>query len=83
MAHTTEIVKYEKLSNGQFAVTIRCCANPATDHAHTVAAELAGDGNKLAASLSAAREFCAAQHENAEKAAAALLGEVGKQKEHA
>ncbi len=82
MAHITEIVKYEKLSNGQFAVTIRCCANPASDHAHTVAAEVAGDLQKLAASLSAARDFCATQHENAEKAAVALLSEIGKQKEH-
>jgi hypothetical protein len=82
MSHTTEVVKYEKLSNGQFAVTIRCCGNASTDWSHTMAAEVAADPERRAASLAEAKQSCAALHQHALDAEAGLIQEMGKITEH-
>ena len=73
MAHTTEIVKTEKLSNGEFVVTIRCCNNPSTDWTHHMAAAVTADVAKLKISLDTARGLCADLHEKALQSEAALL----------
>lgn len=82
MSHSTEVVRYEKKSNGQFAVIIRCCGNASTDHPHTMAAEVAADADKRVLSITGAREFCAKQHQAALDAEAALLEEMGKTESH-
>ena len=59
MAHTTEIVEFKKISNGQFSYLIRCCGDQSTDHWHTLGVNVAD----RIASLQVAREYVAAQHE--------------------
>lgn len=82
MSHSTEVVRYEKKSNGQFAVTIRCCGNASTDHPHTMAAEVAADPERRRKSMDEQREFCAQQHQHALDGEAALMEEMGKVQEH-
>lgn len=82
MAHITEIVAFQKLSSGQFVAIVRCCNNISTDWPHTMAAEVAADDIKRAASISQAREWCSQQHQSAMDAEAKLLSEVGKTVEH-
>lgn len=83
MTHTTEVVEYKKLSNGQFAVIIRCCGNASTDWSHTMAAEVASDSTRRTASLDTARGACSALHQHALDAEAALLSEMGATQDHA
>lgn len=82
MSHTTEIVKYEKLSNGHFAVVVRCCGNASTDWSHTMAAQVASDPHKRSASINEARQKCADLHDHAIKAEHALIEEMGSQQKH-
>lgn len=82
MAHITEMVKYEKRSNGQFSVHIRCCGNAATDVAHTLDAAVAADPEKRKASLEPVHKACAALHEQAMQSEAGLVAEMGKTVEH-
>lgn len=78
MAHSTEVVEYKKLSNGQFSVKIRCCGNASTDWTHTMAADVAADSVKRATSIDAARVNASNLHEKAMLAENALLDEMGK-----
>lgn len=78
MNHTTEIVGYEKLSNGQFAVYIRCCGNASTEYRHTMAGSVMASPQKRKASIKGARLRAVEEHENslkAEAAAVELMGE--------
>ena len=75
MIHTTEIVRTEKLSNGQFSVTIRCCNNPSTDHSHTMLASVAANPETRGKSLDEARKICSELHDAAIQAEAGLTEE--------
>ena len=77
MSHIAKIVKYEALSSGQVAATIRCDADPPTDFVLTMAVSVAADPTQREAALTAAAEKCKAQHQAALDAAAALLNSVG------
>jgi len=77
MTHVTKIVKYEALSGGQIAVTIRCDADPSTDYPLTMAVEVAADDTKRAAALSAAAATCQAQHQAAIDAQNAVINLIG------
>ena len=81
MKHTAEVVEYKKLSNGQFSVLIRCCANPSTDSWHTMAAEVLADKKKRKESISSAMLRVAKQHEDAMKASEAGVEMMGESKE--
>lgn len=74
--HTTEIVHFQKLSNGQFLAMVRCCNNPSTDWPHVMAAEVLADDEKKKASISFAKQKCAELHEAAQKAELSLINEV-------
>lgn len=76
MAHTTEVIHFQKLSNGQFLAVIRCCGNASTDWPHTMAAEVVADDTKRFASIGKARTDCAALHESAIQAELKLINEV-------
>lgn len=80
MPHTTEIVEYKKLSNGQFSVLIRCCGNSSTDHWHTMA--FVADPIQREQNLNAEREKVAMEHEAAITGEAAALGLMGNKQEH-
>lgn len=74
--HTTEIVYFQKLSNGQFLAVIRCCGNASTDSPHVMAAEVVADDEKRFASIGKARQDCAELHEKALQAELKLINEV-------
>jgi len=74
--HTTEVIHFSKLSNGQFCAVIRCCGNASTDWSHTMAAEVVADDIKRGSSIGIARQQCADLHEAAIKAESALINEV-------
>lgn len=76
MSHSTEIVHFQKLSNGQFLATVRCCNNPSTDWPHVMAAEVVADDAKKLASIADARKKCADLHEAAQQAELKLINEV-------
>lgn len=78
--HTTEIIRYEKLSNGQFAVIIRCCGNAGTDHAHTMAVSQSAEDR--AKSIAGARAAVAKQHEDAIQAEMHVIGMLGSIETH-
>lgn len=80
MSHTTEIVKYEKLSNAQFSVVIRCCGHEDTDHPHTMA--FLADPVQRAANLAEVHKFVAAQHEAALSTAVEFADKAGVPTEH-
>lgn len=77
MAHTVEVVKYEKLSNGQVAMTLRCCGDQSTDHVHTMAVSVASNVASLKASLDPQRVFLANQHQSALDTQVVAMGEIG------
>lgn len=77
MTHVTKIVKYEALSSGQIAVTIRCDADPSTDYPLTMAVEVAADPTRRTATLSDAAAICKAQHQAALDAGDAGINLVG------
>lgn len=81
MTHTTEIVQYKKLSNGQFSYCVRCCGNQSTDSWHTL--DFSGDPAERARALDAARQRVASEHDAAVKAEAEILEQMGKTEEHA
>ena len=76
MAHTTEVIHFQKLSNGQFLAMVRCCGNPSTDWPHVMAAEVLADDEKKKASIQYAREQCAKLHDAAQQAELQLINEV-------
>lgn len=83
MSHTTEIIEYRKVSNGQVAARIRCCGNASTDHWHTMAVSVASDPAARAASLGQQRDFVATQHDQAIQAESGMIDEVNAEpKEH-
>ena len=77
MPHITKIIKYEALSSGQVAATIRCDADPSTDYPLTMAVAVAADPVQRAAALAEAADKCKAQHQAAIDAADALINAVG------
>jgi hypothetical protein len=77
MTHITKIVKYEALSSGQVAATIRCDADPSTDFSLTMAVEVGADATKRTAALTDAANTCKAQHQAALDAQAGLIDLVG------
>jgi len=82
MSHETEIVKVEKIENGQFVISIRCCGR-AKIYPHTVAAVVMADPAKKEQSVTDARAQAALEHENenlAEQASVGLVGEKAKHK---
>ena len=68
MPHITKVVEWRELNNGQVAVRIRCCDDPATDHWHTMASSVAADSDKLTSSIAAEHTKLATRHEVHEKA---------------
>lgn len=82
MAHTTEIVAYKKLSDGQFAVCVRCCDDTDHDSWHTVDATTLLDPEKYAASLDAHRDKVATGHAVAVQAEEIAKRLVGEKKSH-
>ena len=78
MSHTTELVGYKKLSNGQFAVCIRCCGNPASDSWHAMAASVMAVKKQRDASIKKQRVRVSEEHENSLKAEAAAVELMGK-----
>jgi hypothetical protein len=81
MSHKTEIVKFEKLSNGQCVAVIRCCGHPDTDHAHTM--NFLADKETRAAVLAEVHKFVAAQHEASQNTTSEMVDKIGEQVEHA
>lgn len=80
MSHETEIVKVEKLDNGQFVISIRCCGR-AKVYPHTVSAAVMADPERKLQSVADARARAAQEHENeslAEMAIPDLVGQVVK-----
>ena len=77
MTHITKIVKYEALSSGQIAATIRCDADPSTDFIITMAVEVAADATKRTAALTDAANTCKTQHQAAMDAQAGLIDMIG------
>ena len=82
MSHQTEIVGYEKISNGQFAVYFRCCGNALTEYRHTMAGTVMADPKKRKASIKAARLRTAKEHDDALKAEEAGIEIMGKKETH-
>lgn len=78
--HTTEIIKYEKLSNGQFAVIIRCCGNAGTDHPHTL--PVSQSAEERAKSIADQRALVAKQHEDSIQAEAHAMSLIGSVETH-
>ena len=81
MKHIAEIVAFQKVSNGQFAFCIRCCANPSTDSWHTMATEVLADPKKKKDSINKAKKRVAKEHEDAIKAEAAAVELMGSKEE--
>ncbi len=82
MTHTTEIVAYKKLSNGQMAVVIRCCGDASAEWTHTMAAAVLADPAKRSASIDAARQLAVKAHQERMDAEAAAVELMGEQVEH-
>ena len=80
MSHTTEVIGYRKISNGQFAIDITCCG--VHKHTHTVIAEAVSTPDKRDSSIEFARNLAAQNHEQAQQAEKHLLEAVGSTKEH-
>lgn len=80
MTHSSEIVAYKKLSNGQFSFCVRCCDNPSTDSWHTVSGDIMATPKKRKESISGAMMKVAKEHEaaiKAEEAAVEVMGQKG------
>jgi len=82
MSHVTEVVKFEKVGQQQWAVTIRCCNDPRTDFSHTMGAAVMADAENKKASLAAAHAACAKNHEAVLKAAADAEQLIGESQQH-
>jgi len=80
MSHSTEIIEYKKLSNGQFAVRIRCCGNESTDHWHTMV--FLHDPVERAANLEKIKQLVADQHEAARQTESEFIGKMGEVTKH-
>lgn len=76
MAHTSKVVKYERLSSGQFAIHTVCCDDPKHTSVHVVAAETVLDKTKLKKSLDFHHALVQQSHEASVKAEAVLKGLV-------
>lgn len=77
MKHLAEIVAYNKLSNGQFSFCLRCCGNASTDSWHTLDSAVLSNPKKKKASMAAAAERVAKEHEAAKKAEEAAVELMG------
>jgi hypothetical protein len=66
--HKTSIVAYRKLSNGQFAVLVRCCSDAGSDSWLTVAAEVAANPSRLKISLGGHHASVADLHDASQRA---------------
>lgn len=78
MKHTTEVVEYKKLSNGQFAICVRCCGNAGTDSRQTMVASVMAVKKQRDALIKKLRARVSEEHElalKAEAAAVELMGE--------
>lgn len=82
MAHTTEIVKWEKKGSAIVEYVIRCCGVASTDWPHPMAVSVGADPERKKASLDEARQKCAELHEQAQQAELAALEDVGSTVEH-
>ena len=82
MPHITDIVKYEKLSNGQVSIVVRCCGNAHTDYSHVMAVEVAANSETLKASINGARERCAVLHQQAQDSETNMMEHLGQQVQH-
>ena len=78
MKHTTEIVEYKKLSNGQFSFCVRCCGDAGTDSWQTMAASVITAKKQRDALIKKLRLRVSEEHEKALKAEAAALELMGK-----
>lgn len=76
-SHTVEIVDYRQLSDGQFAVAIRCCGNKMHTSWHTMVAEVVNDSARMETSILEQFQRVAALHEAALKSHANLQKLVG------
>jgi hypothetical protein len=76
MAHNTELVDFETLSNGQFAVHIVCCG--AHEHRRTIGPEVAD----VQASIEEAHRWAAREHKAALEIKAHLESLRGSKVEH-
>jgi hypothetical protein len=77
MPHDTKIVEYKKLSDGQFAVSVSCCDEPAQISWLTVDASIVIDPVKFQAALDGHIERVVLAHEGALQADTTLAGLVG------
>lgn len=82
MKHETEIVAYRKVSNGKFAVCIRCCGNAGTDSWHTMASKVLASPKARKESIKNARARVAKEHEDAFKAEEASIELMSTKEEH-
>jgi len=82
MSHETEIVKFEKLSNGQFSITIRCCGNASTDYTHAMDAGVLANPEKKQNSITDARLRVSMQHDKVQQAEQALIELAGETVKH-
>jgi hypothetical protein len=86
MAHSTEIVAWKKLSNGQHSVCIRCCGDEGTDHWHSMSV-VTPQGQPVDralrdVNLAAVRSFVASQHEEMQKHTQDMLDQAGNTTQH-
>jgi hypothetical protein len=80
MTHTTEIVEWKQVNDGQFSVMVRCCGDASTDSWHTMAANVVTDDARRQESINAHLAFVSGNHEAALRAAVKLADLVGQKK---
>lgn len=80
MTHTTEVVKYEKLSNGQYSYCIRCCGNASTDSWNTL--DVTSPETDRAQAMQAAHARVAQEHQASIDAQAEVAIQMGATETH-
>ena len=83
MAHTTQVVKMEKINSSQWVATIRCCNDASTDFPANMADSVVADPKEKKRSLGEAHKIAADNHQkmlDAEAGAVDSLGETVKHK---
>lgn len=78
--HTTEVVEYKKLSNGQYAYCIRCCGNASTDSWQTL--DAATPEADRATAIQAAHARVAQEHQAAMDAQSEVAAQMGSTETH-
>jgi len=79
MPHITRVVKWEQLSNGQFAFTLRVDGDATSDYTHTLDSSIAADPAQRTASLEAAKSTAEGLYDKALLAESAGVNLAGTQ----